>query len=133
MRHINELVYGIASKLLNYDFLMIAVIGRAYGLLNTILARYFGEEADERCAKLITGVTGNVTMETNKELWDLAQKAKKSPVIRNWLNKENEAEFQILLASSPEGQSFQEELDKFLKNYGHREVRLDILYPTWID
>jgi pyruvate,water dikinase len=133
MRHINELVYGIASKLLNYDFLMIAVIGRAYGLLNTILARYFGEEADERCAKLITGVTGNVTMETNKELWDLAQKAKKSTVIRNLLNKENEAEFQILLASSPEGQSFQEELDKFLKNYGHREVRLDILYPTWIE
>jgi pyruvate,water dikinase len=133
MQHINELLFGIASKLLNYDFLMITVIGRAYGLLNNILARNFGEQADEICAKLITGLTGNVTMETNKALWDLAQKAKVSPLVRNLLSKYKESEFQTILGLFPEGQSFQGELNRFLGEYGHREVRLDILYPTWIE
>jgi len=133
MQHINELVFGIASRLLNYDFLMIAVIGRAYRLLNTILARSFGEEADELCARLITGVTGNITMETNKKMWDLAQKGKASPIVCNLLRMDNKHEFRTHLAIFSEGQSFLQELDGFLMEYGHREVRMDILYPTWVE
>ena len=78
---IYRLPFEYANKLLNNDFLMIAVIGRTYRLLGTLLKRYYGADTDEVVAKLISGVTGNVTMETNKRLWDLAQIARSSPTI----------------------------------------------------
>ncbi|MBI3742438.1 MAG: hypothetical protein HY257_11885, partial [Chloroflexi bacterium] len=55
-----------ASRLLNYDFLMIALIGITYQMLGTLLEKYFPADNEEVRAKLISGVTGNVTMETNK-------------------------------------------------------------------
>jgi pyruvate,water dikinase len=32
-----------------------------------------------------------------------------------------------------DGRAFLEELDKFLQTFGHREVHLDIIYPTWCE
>ncbi len=76
---INRLSFEHASKLINYDFLMIAVIGRSYRLLGSLLRRYYQADTEELVAKLISGVTGNITMETNKRLWDLAQIARSTP------------------------------------------------------
>ena len=125
--------YEYASKLLNYDFLMIAVIGRTYRLLGAILKRYYGADTDEVVAKLISGVTGNVTMETNKRLWDLAQIAKSSPEVGEVLRGHSYRECRRLLEQYPEGRAFLGSLAQFLVEYGHREVRMDILDPTWRD
>ena len=128
---IRELVFGTASRLLNYDFLMIALISRTYQMLGTLLQRYFGEETVELTSKLISGVTGNVTMKTNKALWDLAQVAKASPIVSDLLQRYNEHEVRTYLEQTAEGRAFLDELERFLSAYGHREIRLDILYPTW--
>jgi pyruvate,water dikinase len=129
--HVRDLVFGTASRLLNYDFLMIALIGRTYQLLGTLLERYFGEETEELRSKLVSGVTGNVTMETNKALWDLAQVAKASPTVSDLLRRYSEREVWAHLEQTPEGQGFLDELERFLSQYGHREIRMDILHPTW--
>jgi len=129
--HIRELVFGTASRLLNYDFLMIAAIATTYQMLGTLLERYFGEDTQELRGKLISGVTGNVTMETNKHLWDLAQVAKASPVVADLLRKHSGWEVRAQLEQTPEGRAFLDELERFLSEYGHREIRMDILYPTW--
>jgi phosphohistidine swiveling domain-containing protein len=129
--HIRELVFGTASRLLNYDFLMIALISRTYQMLGTLLQRYFGEETVELTSKLISGVTGNVTMRTNKALWDLAQVAKASPTVSDLLRRYSEREVRTYLEQTSEGRAFLDELERFLSEYGHREIRLDILYPTW--
>jgi len=126
-----ELVFGTASRLLNYDFLMIALIGRTYQMLGRLLQRYVREEAEEISSKLISGVTGNVTMETNKALWDLAQIAKASPVVSDLLRRYGEGEVMGHLEETPEGRAFLDALERFLSAYGHREIRMDILYPTW--
>ena len=126
-----ELVFGSASRLLNYDFLMIALIKRTYQMLVRLLERYFGDEAGEMSSKLISGVTGNVTMETNTALWDLAQVAKALPAVSDLLRRYGDDEVQIRLEKSPEGRIFLDELQRFLSEYGHREIRMDILYPTW--
>jgi pyruvate,water dikinase len=128
---IKELLFEDASKLLNYDFLMIAVIGRTYRILGRMLEASYGADTDEVVGKLISGVTGNVTMETNKRIWDLAQAAKASPEVSDILRKEDAADALVALRQAPEAQSFIEELDSFLAEYGHREIRMDILYPTW--
>ncbi len=131
--HIRELVFGTASRLLNYDYLMIALIKITYPILGRLLERYFGEEAEEISSKLISGVTGNVTMETNTALWDLAQVAKDSPTVSDLLRRYSEREVTEYLEQTPEGRAFLDELERFLSEYGHREISLDILYPTWVE
>jgi phosphohistidine swiveling domain-containing protein len=130
VEHIGELVLGSASRLLNYDFLMIAMIGITYQMLGTLLERYFGKESERVRAGLISGVTGNVTMEANKRIWDLAQIVKSSPNLSAIL-RTNDRDVRQKLQEVPEGRAFLVELNGFLKEYGHREVRMDILYPTW--
>ncbi len=132
MARIRELVFGTVSRLLNYDYLMIALIGITYQMLGAWLQRYFGAESDEMRAKLISGVTGNMTMETNKRLWDLAQVAKASPTVRAVL-RGGGADMRGKLEQTKQGQEFLKELDRFLAEYGHREIRMDIFYPTWIE
>jgi len=131
--HIRELVFGTASRLLNYDFLVMALVGRTYQMLGTLLERYFGEDTEEVRGKLISGVTGNVTMETNKHLWDLAQVAKASPTVTDLLRRYSGREVRAQLEQTPEGRAFLDELEHFLSEYGHREIRMDILYPTWVE
>jgi len=129
--HIRELVFGTASRLLNYDFLVILAVSVTYQMLGTLLERYLGADIQELRGKLISGLTGNVTMETNKHLWDLAQVAKASPMVTDLLRRCSGLEVRPRLEQTPEGRAFLEALERFLSEYGHREIRMDILYPTW--
>lgn len=131
MAHIRSLVFNHASKLLNYDFLMIALIGITYQMLGSLLERYYGDETEQVRAKLISGVTGNVTMETNKKIWNLAQDAKRSATVRAVLASAQNQRLREPLEADGDGRIFLAELDAFLEQYGHREIRMDILYPTW--
>ncbi len=126
-----KLAFGTAGRLLNYDFLMIALIDITYQTLGTILARYFGGESEEVRSKLISGVTGNVTMETNKQLWNMAQVAKSSATVSSLLRQHRYPALMAQLERTSEGRPFLEVLHRFLSEYGHREIRMDILYPTW--
>ena len=128
---IRDLVVGTVSRLLNYDYLMISLCNRTYEGLGKLLEPYFEENTQEMRIKLISGVTGNATMETNKALWDLAQKAKSSPAVSNLLHRYDAREVRRVLEETPEGRDFLKELERFLSVYGHREIRMDILYPTW--
>lgn len=130
---IKEMVYGSTRRLLNYDYLLIAVIKRVYHFLGLLLEPYFGEEAEAMRGKLISGVTGNVTMKTNIHLWDLAQLAKASPGVSRLVRRYNGKELFACLKEIADGRVFLEELEKFLGIFGHREVRLDIVYPTWCE
>jgi pyruvate,water dikinase len=128
---IQDLVFGTTSRLLNYDFLMIALIKRTYQILGRLLERYYGAESEEVSTKLISGVSGNATMETNIHLWDLAQTANASPTVRDLLWRYSDREVRAHLEETQEGRAFLDTLERFLSDYGHREVRMDILYPTW--
>jgi phosphohistidine swiveling domain-containing protein len=117
--------------LLDYDFLLIALTGLSYQMLGALLERFGADDSEELRAKLISGVTGNVTMETNKHLWDLAQVAKASPTVTDLLRTRDAAEVVERLEQMEEGQVFLRALHMFLEEYGHREIRMDVLYPTW--
>ena len=130
---IHRLPFEYANKLLNYDFLMIAVIGRSYRLLGALLQRFYQADTDEVVAKLISGVTGNVTMETNKRLWDLAQIARSTPSVAAVLRTNDSTQARVLLQNMDEGREFILAMDRFLEEFGHRDVYMDILYPTWCD
>ncbi|MFC2046159.1 PEP/pyruvate-binding domain-containing protein [Chloroflexota bacterium] len=131
LAHIRDLVFGTASRLLDHDFLMIALIGLTYQILGSLLDRYYGEDTEELRGKLISGVTGNVIMESNMYLWDLAQLAKAEPAVDDLLRRYKGADLIARLKQAPKAGPFVEALDRFLSEYGHREIRMDIIYPTW--
>jgi pyruvate,water dikinase len=131
VERIEEMVFGAGSQFLSYDFLMIALIGITYQILGSLLQRYFGEDTELMRAKLISGVTGNVTMETNIRLWDLSQVAKSLPEVRACIRQVDEKDLLDRLEKMEEGREFLKALRAFLNEYGHREIRMDILYPTW--
>jgi pyruvate,water dikinase len=126
-----HLIFSHTRRLLDYDFLLIALTGLSYQMLGSLLERYSTGDSEEVRAKLISGVTGNVTMETNKHLWDLAQVAKASPSVTELLRTHDTDEVVDRLEQVKEGQAFLQALDRFLGEYGHREIRMDVLYPTW--
>ena len=128
---VRKLAFEGASPLLDSDFLMIGVLGRTYDMLGIFLEPSFGEKTEEMQAKLISGVTGNVVMESNKRLWDLAQTAKTSPEVMRVLRDYDESQVETALRNLPEAQPFLKQLDEFLAEFGHREIRTDLLYPTW--
>jgi rifampicin phosphotransferase len=128
---IKWLCFEQAGKLINYDFLMIAVIGRSYRLLGALLRGYYQDDTEEVVTKLISGVTGNITMETNKRLWDLAQIAKSTPAVSEVIRENDPSQVRVVLQQSGEGLRFLHTMDQFLDEFGHREVHMDILYPTW--
>jgi phosphohistidine swiveling domain-containing protein len=130
---IQKLVFGTVSRLLNYDFLMISLCNRTYENLGRFLKPYFEESTHELRIKLISGVTGNATVETNKALWDLAQKAKASPIVTDLLRRYDAGQVGAQLEQTPDGRAFLTALDDFLRVFGHREIRMDILYPTWVE
>jgi pyruvate,water dikinase len=131
--HLEGFIYGPARELLDNNFLLIAVTKRAYQTLGVLLKPYFHDETDEVRGKLISGNTGNVTMETNIHLWDLARVAKSSAVVSHLIREYSGEELFTRLGKSTEGQSFLNELSIFLSEFGHREVRMDIIYPTWVE
>jgi pyruvate,water dikinase len=131
--HLNRVLFGSTRKLLDHDFLLIAVIKRVYHLMGLILEPYFGEEAERLRSILVSGVTGNVTMNTNIHIWDLAQMAKGSTKVIHAIRQYNGDELFAHLEEFSDGRAFLDELNKFLEGFGHREVRMDILYPTWCE
>jgi phosphohistidine swiveling domain-containing protein len=130
---ITEKVFGAGSMLLGYDFLLIAVTGISYQLMGSILGRYLGEETELLRARLISGLDGNLTMETNMRLWDLAQRAGEDPGVASLLIRTDPSEVKAQLEETYPGSKFVSELESFLRDYGHREMRMDILFPTWVD
>jgi pyruvate,water dikinase len=128
---IHRLLFEVANMLLYYDYMLIAVIKRTYKYLGSLLESRYQEDAEQVVASLVSGVTGNVTMETNKHLWDLAQVAKNEPVVRDLFYSNEAGEVMDKLVDTPEASPFLKALEEFLGEFGHREVQMEISYPTW--
>ncbi len=131
IKQIQQTVFTGASRLLNGDFLLIALAGTFNRLAIRILRRYYDADAPEILNNLITGVTGNVIMETNKLLWSLAQQANNNADVRQALLASDSDSSLSRLKETAAGERFLTELQETIAVCGHREMHLDILYPTW--
>ncbi len=75
-------------------------------LLGTITRRWLGDADGDLVLTLLSGLTGNLTVATNRVLWQLAQ-------------------------LDPSGPDFGDGLRDFLAQYGHRSPRYEFAHPTW--
>ncbi len=103
-----------------------------YQILVIFAARYTGDDAYDLCPKLVSGLE-NKTLETNKRIWELAKCAQASKFLRDEILQGNYASLLISLDAKKEGKVFLGNFEKFLKKYGHRSPKYDLIFPSWRD
>ncbi|MFN2115648.1 MAG: PEP/pyruvate-binding domain-containing protein [Anaerolineae bacterium] len=128
---IKRLALDVLPPLVAWDFLLIVALGFVHRLVESMVDRSGLPDAELLRGQLMSGVTGNLTMQTNKRLWQLAQSARSAPAVAAALLEGPEVTVLERVRAEEGGQEFLDQLGEFLSQYGHREVVMDIAYPTW--
>lgn len=102
-----------------------------YRLLHHLLKLGFGAEADTLFDHLMAYCetrTGTI----NKELYEMALMVRAEPALKQLFRETGSREIieQDRLAAFP---AFNDRLQKFLRDHGHREVDFDAYSPTWVE
>ena len=84
-------------------------------------------------SKLISGIPGNRTVETNIAIAKLAQHAQKEATIKKSLDRDTPRVFLQKLNRNKTWKPFKKQFDQFMKNYGHRCHTREVYYPCWIE
>jgi phosphohistidine swiveling domain-containing protein len=100
-------------------------------LLGALATRWLGDTDGTQVLTLISGLTGNRTVETNHALWLLAERARRHPALAELVRRGTPTPAQ--LAATAGGPEFADELALFLHDYGHRSPRYEFRHPTWRD
>jgi pyruvate,water dikinase len=128
---VDAIVTEIVPPLIDWDYLLIAALGLVGRLMDRTVDRSGVPSPEAVRGQLHSGMTGNLTMHTNKALWQLARAARSEPAVARAILDGPDEGLLGRLSGLPGGVAFRRALDQFLWTYGHREIRMDIVYPTW--
>jgi len=84
-------------------------------------------------SKLISGIPGNKTVETNIAIAKLAQHAQKNAAVKKSLEQDTPEVFLQKLSQSETWKPFKKQYDQFMEDYGHRCHTREVYYPCWIE
>lgn len=128
-QHFKEL-FSVAKEY----FLPNIAISMTQGFLTRTLLEYIAAvkgdlyEAQTMLKQIITA-SGTKTGQINRELYELAKQAKRTPGLIGLL-AEGGREALARLSHFPE---FERAFASFIENYGHREISFDYYKPTWAE
>jgi pyruvate,water dikinase len=97
------------------------------------LANWLGDRSGVYYSKLISGLEDNKTLKTNIAMAKLARHAQNDPAVRELLSGGDSRKALEAIGSDPRFTVFNGELDKFLKEYGHRSHTREMYFPRWAD
>lgn len=101
-------------------------------LFDDLYRDLFGDEGAFTSYKLLEGFD-NKTLETNRALWELSQKALASPEVSRVIQERAESDVIDALGGSDAGKVFLDALDDFLDFYGKKGVTWGLWLPYWIE
>jgi len=119
-----------SESIADIHILSILFAQATYRMLEDIARKHGGEEAASLVPALTSGMDGNKTVETNRELWKLSRLARGSEEIREALAHDD---YRQRLPGSEAGTDFLRRFDAFLLEYGHRSPKYDIAHPCWAE
>jgi rifampicin phosphotransferase len=131
IRTLHHIAYDILPDLVEWDFLLIAALGFVLRLGEGLARRTDLPDPDRLAGILRSGLTGNITMETNKALWALMELARAEPAVARAIQDGPDEALVARVRTAAGDGSFARALAAFLDTYGHREIRMDIVYPSW--
>ena len=97
------------------------------------LRSWLQDSNGELYSKLISGLRGNKTLETNIALSRLAGFAARDRHVHHCLRTMDNEEFMEALRDDPMLDRFNERLEEFVFDFGHRSHTREILYPRWAE
>ena len=100
-------------------------------ILKTWLTKWVGDSDGVLYSKIVSGLRGNRTIETNIELYRLAQLVRKNADLRQRLTSQPPEAFLKGLGDDALLAEFKSAFDRFMKSYGHRSHTREIYYARW--
>ncbi|MEI2826661.1 MAG: PEP/pyruvate-binding domain-containing protein [Dermatophilaceae bacterium] len=98
-------------------------------MLRGLTTRWLGDTDGAAVLTLLAGLEDNRTVETNHDLWRLAEHVRSHPGLRRLV--EQDATDPQTLGAVAGGPEFTRDLGRFLDRYGHRSPRYEFRHPTW--
>lgn len=101
--------------------------------LQRLFVEIYGEEDPLLFHQLLTG-NMNKSLETDKQLWEFANKVKASPTLYKAFTEQQRSRLINHLQSFTAGRDLLRELENFLQTYGWRSVKShDFIEETWVE
>lgn len=97
-------------------------------LLTALCRSWLGDADGSLVLTLLSGLSGNVTVQTNHDLWLIAEFVRASPDVASGLASGLSVGD---LTKLPGGGEFSRRLTTFLDAYGHRSPRYELRQPAW--
>lgn len=106
-----------------------------YGLLAELCAKWLGHAGDNLQNRVKTDMSSLRTVESAREIWNLAQAAKDRPRVMKIIRETPLRHVPAELRGDDEGRAFWEaHMEPFLRSNGTRgRQEMEITYPRWID
>jgi pyruvate,water dikinase len=132
---LNEYSRYIEAGLKHFRLIRYGMVTHSIGT-NLMVKRWLTDWLDDRSGKyystLISGLENNKTIMTNIAMARLARSARRDPQVMAYLTLGDSREaLSALETSSAVG--FRNELNTFLKEYGHRSHTREMFFPRWVE
>ena len=102
-------------------------------ILKRWLSDWLNDKSGALYSKLISGLPGNKTIETNNAIVRLANIARADKKISSLLSSLDSDSFLKKLNEDRELSDFKKEFSRFIAEYGHRSHTREIYFPRWAD
>ena len=128
-----EEFFEIQKRHWYFHFLVVFPVSEAAERMAALYRDAMGAVPDGEPYELLQGM-GNMTLETDRALRSLAEKAREAPEVESIIMEGSRPE-EILpgLRNSDAGRRFIQSMDRFLSVYGYRPTGFDYVYPSWIE
>jgi phosphohistidine swiveling domain-containing protein len=129
-----EFEYLEEASLKHYRLIRYGMVSHSIGsnlILKTWLTKWVGDGDGVLYSKIVSGLRGNKTIETNLELYRLAQIVRKNSDLKAMMFDHPPATFLKEMNEERSLAEFKGAFDKFMGNYGHRSHTREIFYPRW--
>lgn len=124
------------SYLKHYQLIRYGMVSHSIAtnlIIKKWLENWLDDKNGELYSKIISGLPGNKTVETNIAIARLASLAQQHPTIKASLQKDKPKTFLTKLKHNTSWQDYNTAYQEFLKNYGHRCHTREVYYPCWIN
>ncbi|MBH8599129.1 PEP/pyruvate-binding domain-containing protein [Thermoactinomyces sp. CICC 10523] len=126
-------LFRFYQKAWEVHFEVVAPPSAVNRMLENLYQQLTGKKDPIFLQELLVGVM-NKSLETDRELWKLAEQAKQDPEVLAALQEETADRVTERLARSDAGQRFLRELQRMLETYGYRKDNThEFLGKTWIE
>lgn len=141
LRELREKALALAESAFRRHVLGTAIAGASYLLLDLVLKK-LGVEArlgEGLVARLTAGARGNVLLQANERLHELARIAGEDQELRAALEREParqvpDAIHELARRGRPSAEKFLDHWKRFLAEHGHRaELEAELLEPRWAE